>query len=180
MLGYCPLTECNPGTLQAFELDITLWKDTLYITEVIGFVQDMNSIGRKPRLMLCACVILWPHSPIWLPILDTKHVRNLSMGAIWNVIKEIGLPWFRIWFKGHKGPKCIRTNDGSNPLFIHSFIHSSLIEWRNSCLSCSHKTQYCVQNVLPLLTFSSKSPVDSHALNPLNPKLNPICYLLAL
>jgi hypothetical protein len=61
---------------------------------------------KKPQLMLWASVKLWPHSdtPIWLPILNPKHVRNLSLGAIWDVFKEIGLPWFRIWFKGHKGP----------------------------------------------------------------------------
>ena len=41
--------------------------------------------------MLCASVKLLLHSDtlLWLPILDPKQVRNLSLGAIWNFINPL-------------------------------------------------------------------------------------------
>jgi hypothetical protein len=62
--------------------------------ELTMFCAGHEQHMKKRQLMLCASVKLWPLSgtPIWLPALDAKSVRNLSQGAIWKFIKKIGLP----------------------------------------------------------------------------------------
>ena len=58
------------------------------------------------------------------PLFNPDGVRNMSLGAVWNCIKGTGLPSLKIWSQGLIGllrwPKCIRINQGWNPI---SFCH---------------------------------------------------------
>jgi len=71
-----------------------------------------------------------------------EDVRSLGLGATWNFIKGMGLPWLAHLFKEHKGPvkKGLHTSGqkGSNPhtvLFytIHSITSETITAfiWTN-------------------------------------------------
>jgi hypothetical protein len=42
---------------------------------------------------------------IWVPFMDPEDIKILSLGAIWNLVKEQGSPKLILDY-GHKRPDC--------------------------------------------------------------------------
>jgi hypothetical protein len=61
--------------------------------------------GKTSAYVLCEseAPITLRHHFLGFSFVYPMDVRNLSLGAL-ELYKWTGLPWFRIWFKGHKGP----------------------------------------------------------------------------
>ena len=52
----------------------------------------------------CEALSTLRHSYLGSFSLDPEEVRSLSLGEIWNFIKEMWLPWLQLQSKEHKGP----------------------------------------------------------------------------
>ena len=82
--------------------------------------------------ILCECEALASLRHMYLGsfFLQPEDIRNIGLGAIWNLSKAMGLPWFDM---GHKGPairpRCIGGWEAPNPNVNQSIYLSMNTKW---------------------------------------------------
>ena len=123
-------------------------------------------------------------------------IRNLTVyNCIWKVAGsnadgDAGCPERGTWSSSSVSPhKYLGESMGSSkpfPIHLHpQFFHSQLCSLRHwQCREVKHRildTLYCsAYRHLDRISTQIRLKLHAHEFNPLNPELNPICYLLAL
>jgi hypothetical protein len=103
-LGFCPSTGLNPGLLIGLLTGHNTLRRHLHLLGLPDSplyrcgVKEENSAH-----ILCECEALASFRHVYLGsfFLKPEDIKSISLGAIWNFGKVIGLPWIDM---GHKGP----------------------------------------------------------------------------